>query len=72
MLYEIHTINMMFTINATYFKANQDGVMFFDEQDNGIAFVPNVSLNLVRVNPKAKEADMIAMRQQFNNWMKND
>lgn len=68
MLYEIHTITKMYTINAVYFEPVEEGVMFFDEEDRGIAFVPNVALNLVRENKKAREAeklDKIMQRAPF-------
>lgn len=56
MLYEIHTKNKMFTQIAVYFKTVETGVMFFDTEDRGIAFVPNINLLFIRENQKAKEA----------------
>lgn len=50
MLFEIYTATKMYTVEADYFIANQDGVMFFDRGNNGIAFCPNTNLHLVRLN----------------------
>lgn len=70
MLYEIHTIDKMYTINAVYFVPSETGVIFFDEESRGIAFVPNVALNLVRENPKAKEATKLSEAASKAGWLK--
>lgn len=57
MLYEIHTKDKMFTQNATHFIADKSGVVFFDAENRGIAFVPNFNLLFVRENENEKEAD---------------
>lgn len=60
----------MYTLNAVYFVPTETGVIFFDEESRGIAFVPNMALNLVRENIKAKEAINRDMAQQYEKWMK--
>jgi hypothetical protein len=50
-LFEVHTKTKMYQIMATYFIADSDGVMFFDDQQRGIGFVPNVNLQFARPAP---------------------
>lgn len=47
--YSIHTKDKMYTIEAAYFKAVEIGVLFFNEENEGIGFVPTYSLELVRL-----------------------
>lgn len=46
----------MYTIEAAYFKADDLGVMFFDDDNNGIGFVPLVSLDVVKVAPQGSQS----------------
>lgn len=49
--FEVHTKTKMYSIIASYFVANQDGVLFFDEQNRGIGFAPDENLDFVRLAP---------------------
>jgi hypothetical protein len=53
-LYEIHTPDKMYTIEAAYFTAGKYGVMFFDGDNRGIGFVPNTTLDLLRITKPSK------------------
>lgn len=50
--YSIHTKDKMYTIQAAYFTASEMGVMFFNEEAEGIGFVPSYALELVRLEIK--------------------
>lgn len=41
----------MYTIQAAYFKADEIGVMFFDEDDEGIGFMPTRAMEMVKEMP---------------------
>jgi len=61
--FEVHTKTKMYSILAAYFIADSDGVMFFDDKQRGIGFVPNVNLEFVRLSPP-KPIDM----NELMNW----
>lgn len=50
--YQVFTIEKMYSVFASYFVADSNGVMFFDDKDRGIGFVPSSSLDLIRIAPK--------------------
>lgn len=50
--YQIFTKETMYILDACYFKADGAGVMFFDGKDDGIAFVPAMSLDFLRIEPQ--------------------
>lgn len=49
--YAIFTRKQMYTIEAAYFKADEIGVMFFDEDDEGIGFIPTCAVEMVKEMP---------------------
>jgi hypothetical protein len=46
--YCIFTPKTMYTIEAAYFKASDIGIMFFDDKDDGIGFVPTHAFDMVK------------------------
>ena len=62
-LYEVHSPDKMYVIRASYFTAGKYGVMFFDDKDEGIGFVPHSSLDLLRIAipPKVDVDELIKL-----------
>lgn len=54
-LFEIHTPDKMYTIEAHHFTVIKSGVMFFNDRNEGIGFVPNGSLDLLRMSVKSEK-----------------
>lgn len=46
--YQIFTHDKMYSIYAAYFVVDSNGAMFFDKNNNGLAFVPNCSLDFIK------------------------
>lgn len=56
----------MYTIQAAYFTASEMGVMFFNQEAEGIGFVPSYALELVRLEIKIP-ATVENVREVYDN-----